>query len=312
MSDAVNPGSGAPAVSLADRVAVVTGAGGGLGRSHALALSARGAAVVVNDIGRDTEGHGSDDDSPAKRVVAEIEERGGTAIAHAGTVDTTEGAESIVGAALERFGRIDVVVNNAGIIRDQTFAKLTADDFADVVRVHLIGTANVTRAAWPHMRDAQYGRVVNTAAGAGLYGNFGQSAYSAAKMGIVGLTRTLAVEGARRNIHVNVIAPMAVSRMTERIMDEELQKRFRPEYVSAMVAFLASENCAENGRIFELGGGYYSRVAVVQGEGVVFDDVPTPEQIEERLTALSDVSEPFEAAGSDDLMPRLRQRLAMS
>ena len=300
-----------PGRSLEGRVAVVTGAGGGLGRSHALMLAEHGARVVVNDIGSDTSGLAAADQTAAERVVTEINNYGGTAVANYGPVDTLDGAQSIVDTALDRFGGLDIVVNNAGILRDATFAKMAPADFDAVVRVHLSGTVNVIRAAWPHLREAGYGRIVNTAAGAGLYGNFGQSAYSTAKMGIVGLTRTLAIEGARRNIAVNVIAPMAASRMTERIMDEELLARFKPEFVSAMVTFLAGEACAATGQLFELGGGYYSRVAIVQGEGVVFDSVPTPEEIASSWPDLTDVGDPFEATTSDDLMPRLRKRLAL-
>jgi NAD(P)-dependent dehydrogenase (short-subunit alcohol dehydrogenase family) len=298
-------------ISLKGRVAVVTGAGGGLGRSHALMLAQHGAQVVVNDVGSDTEGLGLADRSASERVVAEIEAHGGTAVAHSGSVDTIDGAESIVETAIGQFGRIDAVVNNAGILRDASFGKLSPSDFADVLSVHLNGTANVLRAAWPHMRAAGFGRIVNTAAGAGLYGNFGQSAYSAAKMGIVGLSRTLAIEGAPKNITVNVIAPMAASRMTERIMDERLLRRFKPEYVSAMVTYLTSEACHLTGQLFEMGGGYYSRVAIVQGRGVVLDSVPTPEELAARLPDIMDVSDYFEASRSEDLMPRLLKRLAM-
>ena len=299
-------------VDLSERVAIVTGAGGGLGRSHALVLAGQGAAVVVNDLGIDAEGHGAGDRSAADGVVDEIRSLGGTAIAHHGTVDSVEGAESIVEAAIHAWGRLDIVVNNAGILRDSTFAKLPADGFADVVRVHLHGTANVTRAAWPHFRKNSYGRIVNTAAGAGLYGNFGQSAYSAAKMAIVGLTRTLSIEGRQRNIAANVVAPMAASRMTERIMTAELLAKFRPEYTSAMVAFLASDACEVSGQIFEVGGGYYSRVAIVQGGGVVFDDVPSPDDIAAALERIGDLTEIFEPKGSDDLMPRLLGKLGLS
>ena len=300
-----------PGTSLEGRVAIVTGAGGGLGRSHALMLAEHGARVVVNDIGSDTTGSEPADRTTSERVAAEITSNGGTAIADGGSVDSPTGAQSIIDTAIDHFGRLDIVVNNAGILRDATFAKMTPSDFGDVVRVHLHGTANVIRAAWPHLREANYGRIVNTVAGAGLYGNFGQSAYSAAKMGIVGLTRTLAIEGERRNIAVNAIAPMAASRMTARIMDEQLLTRFKPEYVSAMVTFLAGEAAGVTGQLFELGGGYYSRVAIVQGQGVVFDSVPTPEEIASSLPAIADVSASFEAATSDDLMPRLRGRLCL-
>jgi NAD(P)-dependent dehydrogenase (short-subunit alcohol dehydrogenase family) len=260
------------------RVAIVTGAGGGLGRSHALLLAGRGAKVVVNDLGGARDGTGTDT-SMADRIVAEIVADGGEAIADHTGVHTWEGGETIVRTAIETFGRVDIVVNNAGILRDVSFAKLTREELEPVIQVHLLGAFHVTRAAWGTMKDQGYGRVINTTSGSGLYGNFGQSNYAAAKLGLVGLTRTLAIEGAKYGITANAIAPVARSRMTEDIMPPELLARLEPEYVSPLVAYLASESCSESGRIFSVGGGYVARVALLEGEGATFDGVPTPEDI---------------------------------
>ncbi len=270
------------------RVAVVTGAGGGLGRSHALLLASRGAKVVVNDLGGARDGTGTDA-SMADQVVAEIEAAGGEAVANHDGVHTWEGGEAIVQAALESFGRVDIVINNAGILRDVSFAKLTQDQLDAVVQVHLLGAFHVTRAAWNTMREQGYGRVICTTSGSGLYGNFGQSNYSAAKLGLVGLTRTLAIEGVKYGITANAIAPVAKSRMTEDIMPAELLDRLEPEYVSPLVAYLASEACTDTGRIFSVGGGYFARVALLEGEGATFDAVPTPEDVADAWSQISEV-----------------------
>ncbi len=263
------------------RVAIVTGAGGGLGRSHALLLASRGAKVVVNDLGgtRDGSGGGSE---MADAVVQEILDAGGEAVANYEGVHTWEGGQAIVQSALDAFGRIDVVINNAGILRDSSFAKLEEPQLDLVVKVHLYGAFHVARAAWNHFKDQGYGRVINTTSGSGLYGNFGQANYSAAKMGQVGLTRTLAIEGAKYGITANVIAPIAASRMTEDIMPPQLLAKLEPEYVSPLVAYLASEACTESGTIFSVGGGYIARVAILEGKGATFDGVPTPEDVADR------------------------------
>jgi NAD(P)-dependent dehydrogenase (short-subunit alcohol dehydrogenase family) len=260
------------------RVAIVTGAGGGLGRSHALLLASRGAKVVVNDLGGNRAGEGGGSDM-ADAVVAEIREAGGEAVANYDGVHTWDGGQAIVQSAIDAFGRIDVVVNNAGILRDVSFAKLEQDQLDLVLKVHLYGGFHVARAAWPHLREQGYGRVINTTSGSGLYGNFGQSNYSAAKLGLVGLTRTLAHEGAKYGITANVIAPIAASRMTEDIMPPQLLERLEPEYVSPLVAYLASEACTDTGRIYSVGGGYMARVAILEGEGATFDGVPTPDDV---------------------------------
>lgn len=281
-------------IDLDGRVAVVTGAGGGLGREHAKLLASRGASVVVNDLGGNRAGEGAGEEM-ADTVVNEITAAGGEAVANYASVADVDGAASIVQDALDAFGRIDVVVNNAGILRDVTFAKLTPEALDVVLKVHLYGSFHVTMAAWPHLKEQGYGRIVNTTSGSGLYGNFGQSNYSAAKLGITGLTRTLAHEGRRYGINANVIAPVAASRMTEDIMPEQLLELLQPENVSGLVTYLCSEACTTTGEIFSVGGGYIARVAILEGAGVAFDHTPTPEEVADRFDEIRDLGdEPVE------------------
>jgi 3-hydroxyacyl-CoA dehydrogenase/3a,7a,12a-trihydroxy-5b-cholest-24-enoyl-CoA hydratase len=277
-----------------DRVAIVTGAGGGLGRAHALLLASRGAKVVVNDLGGAVDGTGGSQKA-ADAVVADIEAAGGTAVANYDSVSEAEGAQGIVKTAVDAFGKVDVVINNAGILRDVSFHKMTQAQWDAVIAVHLTGTMNVTHAAWPLLREQGYGRVVNTASAAGLYGNFGQVNYGAAKLGILGLTHSLAQEGHKKGIRVNCIAPIAKSRMTETIgLPEEVLNRLEPSKVAPVVGYLASESCDINGQCFSVGGGYVSRVAVVECAGGMMKEA-TPEAFAEQLDAISDLStaEPF-------------------
>jgi NAD(P)-dependent dehydrogenase (short-subunit alcohol dehydrogenase family) len=276
-------------INLNGRVAIVTGAGGGLGRSHALALAQRGAKVVVNDL--------SEDGPSATAVVEEIAAAGGEAVPNLASVADPAGAAGMVAQALDAFGRLDVVVNNAGILRDRSFAKLSEPEFRDVLEVHLVGAFHLTAAAWPHLKAQGYGRVINTTSPAGLFGNFGQANYAAAKMGLVGFTRTLAIEGRKAGITVNVIAPLAASRMTEAILPPEALAKLDPAEVSPLVVYLASEACTHTGGIFTAGGGYVGRVAVVQAPGMVFDQV-TPEALAERWEALTEVEGGHEFTGA--------------
>lgn len=279
-----------------NRVAIVTGAGGGLGRSHAMLLASRGAKVVVNDLGGSFDGTGSGHNM-ADKVVDEIKAAGGEAVANYDGVDTYEGAERIVATAKDAFGKVDIVINNAGILRDVSFVKMTLEDWDKVLKVHLTGTMNVTKAAWGLLRDNKYGRVVNTTSAAGLYGNFGQANYSAAKLGIVGLGNTLALEGAKYDIKVNTIAPIAKSRMTETVMPPNVLEKLLPEYVSPLVAYLASEGCASTGATYAVGGGYISRVAIVEAGGVSLKQ-HAPEDVASAWEKINDLSEakPFENA----------------
>lgn len=277
-------------VRFDDRVAIVTGAGGGLGRSHARLLASRGAKVVVNDLGGSLDGRGQDE-AAAQRVVAEIEAAGGVAAPSFDSVDTPEGAAKIVQTAIDTFGRIDIVINNAGILRDVSFHKMTHEQWDAVVRVHLAGTFYVSHAAWPHMRAAGYGRIVNTSSAAGLYGNFGQANYSAAKLGIVGLTKTLAQEGFKKGIRANAIAPVAKSRMTETILDAATLAKLEPKMVSPVVVYLASEACEEVGEVYAVGGGYVSRVAIVEAKGALFTGAElSPEQVREGWAQINDLT----------------------
>ncbi len=270
-------------VGFEGRVAIITGAGGGLGREHALLLASRGAQVVVNDLGGAVDWTGSSA-GPAQKVVEEIEALGGAAVADTNSVASPEGAEAMVKTALEAFGRVDIVINNAGILRDKSFANMTQDLWDAVLAVHLTGAFNVTRAAWAHFREQAYGRVVSTSSAAGIFGNFGQANYGAAKMGLVGLTRVWAQEGAKYNIKANAIAPVARTRMTEDLLGPLVEK-LDPGLVSPVVAYLASEECPVTGEIYSVGGGRVSRVFIAEGPGYFKKDL-TPEDVRDNWDAV--------------------------
>jgi len=266
------------------RSVVVTGAGGGLGRQHALLLAERGARVVVNDVGAALDGTG-ETRSPAEDVVEEIRSAGGEAVASYDDVATGAGGQAIVQAALDAFGRIDGVVNNAGIIRDRSFHKLSEEEWDAVLRVHLYGAFNVTRAAMPHFREQEFGRIVVTTSVTGLYGNFGQANYGAAKLGLVGLINTLAIEGKKVNVLANAVSPLAVTRMSAEILDAE----FDPAYVSPLVAHLVGEECRSTGEIFHAERGHYARVRYMISRGIDFDGVPSVEALAARWDDLMDM-----------------------
>ena len=262
------------------KVAIITGAGGGLGRSHALDLARRGALIVVNDLGGSKDGTGSGS-TAAQAVVDEIKAAGGEAVANYDSVATPDGGKAIVQSALDAFGKVDIVINNAGILRDTSFKNMTQDQLEPVLDVHLKGAFYVTQPAWEHMRDQGYGRIVNTSSGAGIFGNFGQTNYGAAKMGLVGLTRVLAIEGAKYNIKANAIAPVAKTRMTEELLGP-LADKLQPELVTPVVAFLVHEDCPVTGEVYSVGGGRVARVFVGVTQGIV-DGELTAEEVRDRF-----------------------------
>ncbi|MBU3706160.1 MAG: SDR family oxidoreductase [Mycobacterium sp.] len=278
-----------------DRVIVVTGAGGGLGREYALTLAKEGASVVVNDLGGARDGTGAGH-SMADQVVAEIKDGGGRAVANYDSVADAAGAANIVKTALDEFGKIDGIVSNAGILRDGTFHKMTDEAWDSVLKVHLYGGYNVIRAAWPHFREQGFGRVVVATSTSGLFGNFGQANYSAAKLGLVGLINTLAQEGAKYNIKANALAPIAATRMTEDILPPEVFKKLTPEYVAPVVAYLCTEEVPDTASIFIVGGGKVQRTALFQNKGVTFDHVPTVDEVAEHWSTIDDLSSPEPAA----------------
>lgn len=269
------------------QVAIVTGAGGGLGREHALALAARGAKIVVNDLGGARDGSGGSA-TAAEAVVAEIEAAGGEAIANAASVTDFAAVQAMVEAAMAKWGRVDLLVNNAGVLRDKSFAKMELEDFRFVVDVHLMGAVNCTKAVWEIMRAQNYGRIVMTTSSSGLYGNFGQSNYGAAKMALVGLMQTLSIEGAKNDIRVNALAPTAHTRMTEDLQGLPLEA-LGPELVTPGLLHLVSRD-APTRAILAAGAGGFERayVTLTQGDFAVGSDAP--EQVAARFDAISDRS----------------------
>ncbi len=274
---------------LQDRVVIVTGGGGGLGRAYARFLAANGALVVVNDLGGARDGSGSGT-RMADAVVAEIRSDGGRAVANYSSVATAEGAGEIVTTALEEFGAVHGIVSNAGILRDGAFHKLTQENWDAVLQVHLGGGYNVIRAAWPHLREQGFGRIVVATSTSGLYGNFGQANYGAAKAGLVGLINTLAIEGAKYDITANAIAPLAATRMTADVAPQEVLDKLNPDLVAPAVGYLLSDHNHDTGSVFVVGGGLVQRVAQFQNDGVTFSAAPSLEQITERWSQISDMS----------------------
>jgi NAD(P)-dependent dehydrogenase (short-subunit alcohol dehydrogenase family) len=252
-------------ISFAGQVAIVTGAGNGLGRSHALELARRGAKVVVNDLGGARDGSGASS-AASQEVVRLIEEMGGEAISHGANVANFDEVQDMVTQTMSKWGRVDILINNAGILRDKSFTKMSLEDFKLVMDVHVMGTVNCTKAVWDIMREQNYGRIVVTTSSSGMYGNFGQSNYGAAKMAVLGLMNTLVLEGAKNNIHVNALAPTAGTRMTEDLMPEEIVKAFAPEAVTAGMLTLCDEN-APNRFILCAGAGGYSSASIFETQG---------------------------------------------
>ena len=274
-------------ISFEDQVAIVTGAGGGLGRSHALELARRGAKVVVNDLGGAMDGTGGSSEA-AEKVVSEIKELGGEAISNGGSVSDRNGAKSMVDDAMEYWGRVDILINNAGILRDKSFSKIELDDFQVVVDVHLMGAVYCTHAVWPIMREQNYGRILMTTSPTGLYGNFGQTNYGAAKLAQVGFMNSLKIEGAKNNVHTNTIAPIAATRMTESLIPEAVHSKLAPESVTPAASFLVSAE-APNGAIMQAEGGRFSVASIVENTGVQLGVDATPEDIASNYDMISDL-----------------------
>ena len=290
-----------------DRVVIVTGAGNGLGKSHALDFARRGAKVVVNDLGGSAFGEGASS-SAADVVVDEIVAAGGEAVAN---YDSVTDGEKIVQTAMDNFGRIDIVINNAGILRDKSFSKMTEADWDLVYDVHVKGAFKVTHAAWPLMKKQDYGRIIFTASAAGIYGNFGQANYSMAKLGVHGLNQTLAAEGKKKNNFVNAIAPGAGSRMTETVLPPPLIEQLKPEFVTPLVIKLCDENNKETGGLYEVGAGWIGKLRWERTKGVGFNvgTVPTAEAIQESWDTITNFENPDHPSSCQESLMSLLSNL---
>ena len=277
-------------ISFKDKVAIVTGAGGGLGRCHALQFAERGAKVIVNDLGGSVDGSGGSSEA-ADKVVEEIKAMGGDAISNGSSVTDKAGVKKLVDDAMAAYGRIDVLVNNAGVLRDKSFAKVTLDDFEFVVDVHMMGSVYCTKAVWPIMVEQKYGRIVMTSSSSGIFGNFGQSNYGSAKMGVVGLMNTLRIEGQKNNIKVNSLVPVAATRMTENLgMPDAVFDSLKPESVSPAVIFMSSED-APDGVMISAGAGVFAMAEIVHSEGIALkgDDL-NADMLAEKWSEASDMT----------------------
>ncbi|NLA05418.1 MAG: SDR family oxidoreductase [Firmicutes bacterium] len=283
------------------RVAVITGAGGGLGKAYALLLAGRGAKVVVNDLGGTFDGEGADS-TPAQKVVDQIKSTGGEAVANYESVSEWDSAQKIIQAAVDHYGQIDILINNAGILRDKSLLKMEIADYLKVIEVHLNGTYYCTKAAFAHMREQNYGRIVSTASAAGVYGNFGQTNYGAAKMGIVGLMNCVCQEGARYGVLANTVVPTAGTRLTATVMPPDVVDKVKPEYVAPMVVYMCSEQFQESGKIYTAGGGYYSRAAMVEGPGIFLDTGAgiTPDMIARQIEQIRTLEDGREYSSAMD------------
>jgi NAD(P)-dependent dehydrogenase (short-subunit alcohol dehydrogenase family) len=279
------------------QVVIVTGAGGGLGRAHALEFARRGAKVVANDLGGALDGSGGSSGA-AQIVVGEIEALGGQAFADGASVTDEKGVANMVDATMQRWGRVDVLVANAGILRDKTFAKMEISDFASVVDVHLMGTVRPLKAIWEIMRTQNYGRIVVTTSSTGLYGNFGQANYGAAKLALIGLMNTLKLEGGKNDIRVNAISPVAATRMTDALMPPAMLEKFAPEHVTPGVVYLASKD-APNGAIVSAGAGVFALAQMIETEGAFLGGAASAEAVRDNWAAITDPTgaEPYPAGG---------------
>ena len=281
-------------VDFTGRVAIVTGAGAGLGKCHAVEFAKRGAKVVVNDLGGTRDGVGSSD-AAANKVVEEIKALGGEAVPNYDSVATVEGGKGIVQTAIDAFGKVDILVNNAGILRDSAFHKLEEENWDAVMAVHLKGAYCVTKPAFVNMRENGYGRIVMTTSGAGLFGNFGQANYASAKAGVAGLTNVLKLEGAKYNIKTNVLIPVAASRLTEDVLPPDLFAKLKPELITPLILYLCSEQCEDSGFMINAALGYFSRTAIMTGPGAILSDgvkVPTPEEVMENWEKITSLENP--------------------
>ena len=294
-------------VSFENRTVIVTGAGNGLGKAYALDLGSRGAKVVVNDLGGAVDGSGSGN-TPADEVVNEIIANGGEAVANYDSVATKEGGASIVQTAIDNFGTVDAVVNNAGILRDKSFAKMEEEDLNAIIDVHLKGTFFVCQPAFIQMKEQGYGRFVNVSSPSGLFGNFGQLNYGAAKMGIVGLTNVLAIEGAKYNIKANVIAPNAATRMTEELFGEDMSKLLTVDNITPLVVYLASEQCEVTHEIFSAGGGRFARIGISTDVGY-FNASAKAEDIFANIGEIRDLSNPIYPTSLADELPLFNEAM---
>ena len=276
-------------ISFKDKVVIVTGAGGGLGRSHSLEFAKRGAKVVVNDLGGSVDGSGGSSDA-ANNVVKEITEAGGVAIPNGSSVTDDDGVKNMVDQTMEEFGRIDILINNAGILRDRSFTKMTMEDFTLVTDIHLMGSVKPTKMVWEIMKEQNYGRILVTTSSTGLYGNFGQSNYGAAKLGVVGFINTLKLEGQKYNINCNVLCPVAYTRMTENLMPPEAEQLLTPGSVTPAVIYLSSEN-GPTGTILCAGAGVYSVAKIMESDGENLGLEASAEDLEKNWDKISDFSE---------------------
>ena len=272
-------------LDFTDKVVIITGAGGGLGKAHALDFARRGAKVVVNDLGGSVDGSAGTS-AAAEEVVAEIIAAGGQAIANGSSVTDDDGVANMISQTMDAFGRIDVLVNNAGVLRDKSFGKMEIEDFTFVVDVHLFGTMKPTKAVWPIMKEQGYGRIMVTSSSSGLYGNFGQANYGAAKLGVVGFINTLKLEGQKDNIHINALAPVAWTRMTSNLMPPEMEEMLKPEQVTPAVVFMCSEE-APTGRIICAGAGAFASAQIIESRGMYLGADPTAEQVAENWEQIS-------------------------